>query len=1073
MSDESISKSKVRLQVPTGSAVAVLQRLRAQQHDGDDSAATSTATTTSSSGTLGANTASSAIGATLTSQNATSVTATDSPAGIARDRFARSLATVGNAIDKGQKGSQMFVFGHRFGSYPLQRSLHECSIASKSAASQQGLASKDARNTFKGVVQSVFPGLPAEENGDHPDHLTLSAMSDNAEQNKINYASNRTAKKFFARGVEQVTTLTSEGTTSVSYEDQPIGDTGVATAVFNAFATPDAITMMSTGPGNRATLPWSNSDDDIQLQEDVFHGLLNVGKVTAESVENTASLVFNTALQDWLQTALSGLATMHSLAPPSVEPERRADSGEPVSVPEQALPLPADSQAPNLERRSSDADIDDAGDFGTDADAAVSVGSDSEAEGTNVTPVVERRSSDAVVDDAGNVGTDADAAGVVGFDSEADTTDVTPFLESTSSDADIDDAGVFSTDTDAAGVVVRTDTDAAVSVGSDSEAEGTNVTPVVERRSSDAVVDDAGNVGTDTDAVGVVGSDSEAESTDVTPVLERRSSGRISTEPAPEKNDFENVELITTDTDWFKLGDSNAVGATRDIAKGELVFQEILGVGTGIEHAVDYEHRFGAWATLSKGNNYVKLIGENEGPSMVYMVNHADRRMPKSSQHAGSGPNCRVTTTEVEGKGKDNSCVVRFFALRPITSGTELTWDYQDGEAPKDVQVPLFPAPTRPQRSRSNDKSKPARKAKSKTATTRRPPRNKTSGKKTDKFPTSFAYPCPNGHPPAAVLHNHDVPGDGNCFFSSAARQLNLDTFYLSAEDKQNFDSDPAVRAVRPNGEPWTQSRVRMLISSVMKDPKGERAVAIIKYAKEEWEMTKGGVLDDQPPLQSRMPTRSKPTDPIDHMTFEHLADSVAMNKAWVEPNVVVILQQFLQADLWYANCLRTEGGVNPSKWVYQPFDSSDWPTESSPKRRSMHLRKTAYYCERNKEQCEHFGSLEPAPTEVPWAAQSSADSTTNGSKRKANDLLDQERLEQLARELQDEEDKAKASAEARDRAFAREYQTLINTEEAMIAAEENVPAAEAPRMTRSAKRAASILIEAQDSQRRKQTNDK
>ena len=982
MSDESISKSKVRLQVPTGSAVAVLQRLRAQQHDGDDSAATSTATTTSSSGTLGANTASSAIGATLTSQNATSVTATDSPAGIARDRFARSLATVGNAIDKGQKGSQMFVFGHRFGSYPLQKSLHECSIASKSAASQQGLASKDARNTFKGVVQSVFPGLPAEENGDHPDHLTLSAMSDDAEQNKINYASNRTAKKFFARGVEQVTTLTSEGTTSVSYEDQPIGDTGVATAVFNAFATPDAITMMSTGPGNRATLPWSNSDDDIQLQEDVFHGLLNVGKVTAESVENTASLVFNTALQDWLQTALSGLATMHSLAPPSVEPERRADSGEPVSVPEQALPLPADSQAPNLERRSSDADIDDAGDFGTDADAAVSV-------------------------------------------------------------------------------------------GSDSEAEGTNVTPVVERRSSDAVVDDAGNVGTDTDAVGVVGSDSEAESTDVTPVLERRSSGRISTEPAPEKNDFENVELITTDTDWFKPGDSNAVGATRDIAKGELVFQEILGVGTGIEHAVDYEHRFGAWATLSKGNNYVKLIGENEGPSMVYMVNHADRRMPKSSQHAGSGPNCRVTTTEVEGKGKDNSCVVRFFALRPITSGTELTWDYQDGEAPKDVQVPLFPAPTRPQRSRSNDKSKPARKAKSKTATTRRPPRNKTSGKKTAKFPTSFAYPCPNGHPPAAVLHNHDVPGDGNCFFSSAARQLNLDTFYLSAEDKQNFDSDPAVRAVRPNGEPWTQSRVRMLISSVMKDPKGERAVAIIKYAKEEWEMTKGGVLDDQPPLQSRMPTRSKPTDPIDHMTFEHLADSVAMNKAWVEPNVVVILQQFLQADLWYANCLRTEGGVNPSKWVYQPFDSSDWPTESSPKRRSMHLRKTAYYCERNKEQCEHFGSLEPAPTEVPWAAQSSADSTTNGSKRKANDLLDQERLEQLARELQDKEDKAKASAEARDRAFAREYQTLINTEEAMIAAEENVPAAEAPRMTRSAKRAASILIEAQDSQRRKQTNDK
>jgi len=312
------------------------------------------------------------------------------------------------------------------------------------------------------------------------------------------------------------------------------------------------------------------------------------------------------------------------------------------------------------------------------------------------------------------------------------------------------------------------------------------------------------------------------------------------------------------------------------------------------------------------------------------------------------------------------------------------------------------------------------------------------------------------------MLLYHDVAADGNCFFSSVAAQLELDTFYCSAEDKQNFNMDPTVLAVRPNNGARTQSQVRKLVSSVMKQPRGDRQKLLVAAAKEKWEATKGGLIDDHPELQSRMPTRGKPTN---SMTFDALADSVAADKVWASPNIIAILQQFLQADLWYAQCLNKEGIVSPWTWVCQTFDGSESQTMPGTKRRAMYMRRTAYHCNGNQEHSEHFGSLEPAATVAPWAAQLGADSTTNGKKRKANDPL------QLARELQDAEDKEKASAMARDRDFASDYQTLINNEEAKAAAEVKGPAAEAPRTTRSTKRAASNQVEAQDSQRCKLTN--
>jgi hypothetical protein len=886
--DESI----VRLQAPTGSGVAALLKVRGRQHAVD------------------------------------------------REPFARSLAMVANAINKGQTGSEKFVFGRRPGTTALRESLHAISVARKDATNDSG--SKDAANSYTATISSNFPGSTAA--GGDLTHLTLKATTLDHAQNKIVRTHNDTAKKFFARGVQQVTTLSSEGEPCLSCEQQAVGDSGVAAAVFNAFATPDAISMPYSGPGNLSAGLSSDALAD-SAQKDVLKALLGLGKVTTGSVENTASVVFNTALRGWLQTALDGLATMHSLVSCSVKQEGLPPPHPAVVDGQTHSAAVAAFEFVDTTTANAKASITLAGNDGAMGHAELLDGEDA----------VAAPAADVFSSAHGNVGSSSTAA----------------------------PAGLQQRDT-------------------------ISPAPVSEHTSN------AGR-----------------------PMISRRSSGRLSVEPATQNNDFSNVDIACTDTDWEKEGEPNALEATKVIEKGELVFQEVLGAGIGDASKGEYESRFESsspftkWATLSKGSFFIKLIDENTTyPSTVHMVNHADR---KASSHSGSGPNCKVTAEDP----KDNLCLVKFTALRRIAAGEELTYDYQVGEIKSSVQIPLFPKTLSRQCKRT-----------------------------ANECPARFSHPDPDIRTQMCV---NKTKKNGDCFFSSVARQLELDTFYLNSADKEDFQEFGLdERAFRTETGEWTQREVREGLRNFMTTSGHQSELNEIK---EDYDITKDALADDNPELRSGMKTRSRQGG--DALTFEEMAESITNDGKWASPPIVALVQKMLRADLWWKKVeIGKDGKQVIHKWCCQTHDRAPAPKFPRPSTRAMYMVLTA---DTRAQNTEHYDSLEPEVDSA--AAQSSGDSNTNGKKRKANGpaLTDVEMSQRLARRLviaQNLVVQEKAAAEERDRVFAAQLQQMIDDENAKKAVA--VAKDEAPRATRP-KRAVKTKSQpqGQKSKRSKQTNDK
>lgn len=1087
--DESI----VRLQAPTGSGVAALLKVRGRQHAVD------------------------------------------------REPFARSLAMVANAINKGQTGSEKFVFGRRPGTTALRESLHAISVARKDATNDSG--SKDAANSYTATISSNFPGSTAA--GGDLTHLTLKATTLDHAQNKIVRTHNDTAKKFFARGVQQVTTLSSEGKPCLSCEQQAVGDSGVAAAVFNAFATPDAISMPYSGPGNLSAGLSSDALAD-SAQKDVLKALLGLGKVTTGSVENTASVVFNTALRGWLQTALDGLATMHSLASCSVKqeglppPHPAVVDGQTHSAAVAAFEF-VDTTTANAKASITLAGNDGAmghaelldgedavaapaadvfssahGNVGSSSTAAPAVNLVTES-GPNAEPSLTPDTTVAAAPDIGLISGNAakmytEAEVKMVFLSEVETAGLaylrtTVWKDRSSAlaiehgqgrfklhekvpqmgwlkkadddwDASESDFETFDEYVDKAlgldvdeqqrdrdfywkvlmqeaywvmhSVMENCSIEDARSLVSDIEERRSSrwtrakpSTKAVQSNPSPDAADEAADVGQvlakpqrDTISPAPV---SEHTSNAGRPMISRRSSGRLSVEPATQNNDFSNVDIACTDTDWEKEGEPNALEATKVIEKGELVFQEVLGAGIGDASKGEYESRFESsspftkWATLSKGSFFIKLIDENTTyPSTVHMVNHADR---KASSHSGSGPNCKVTAEDP----KDNLCLVKFTALRRIAAGEELTYDYQVGEIKSSVQIPLFPKTLSRQCKRT-----------------------------ANECPARFSHPDPDIRTQMCV---NKTKKNGDCFFSSVARQLELDTFYLNSADKEDFQEFGLdERAFRTETGEWTQREVREGLRNFMTTSVHQSELNEIK---EDYDITKDALADDNPELRSRMKTRSRQGGDAFALTFEEMAESITNDGIWASPPIVVLVQKMLRADLWWKKVeIGKDGKQVIHKWCCQTHDRAPAPKFPRPSTRAMYMVLTA---DTRAQNTEHYDSLEPEVDSA--AAQSSGDSNTNGKKRKANGppLTDVEMSQRRARRLviaQNLVVQEKAAAEERDRVFAATLQQMIDDENAKKAVA--VAKDEAPRATRP-KRAVKTKSQpqGQKSKRSKQTNDK
>ena len=851
-----------------------------------------------------------------------------------------SLTKVAAGIDKHSPGdketARVVLLGQRRGFTRMETSLQAVANAQKSAGKNSTLT-RSSTTEVDNAITEAFPGTFPEGSATNRDHLTLEVGTDEMSVRDVN-ARNEKAKKFFARAVEQVTVTSPGSTVYTSHDQMFVLHNSAVAAAFNAFAPTDPIAMKYVGPAAylSSVVP-PVTGVNMEVMDVALKGLLHAGSVTDEAVLNTARAVFNdgAALPGYLQTALLGLSKMLSLVSPTVEREGGAGSRlvpVPVTAPRTKASLFASATGEGT--ASAQEPTTDAVGLADNPIPLGTRGSSGVGPMELQLEIASGYQKDLTDRGASREEKEVVAQGMAELHQDIEYQGTNP--QSGSQTESINggpDDGLDSTDSN-------------VIDGPQSGSE--TGTPHDDLDSTDSnVIDnqvDNPQSGSETESADE-GPDNDLDSTDfegqgpgVRPAT-RRTSNRSSSSDTPVEDHFSNVKRAITATDWKKPNVENALVATRSLKQTDLVLQEVLPTSALTERDA-YEATFERTypdSTITKASSYfVKLIDETtQQRSMVYMANHA--RADKKT--GSSGPNCRVTVD----KRDNNTCLVKFIAVKNISENEELTHNYIVG-----MKAPSQPMFSRPEASMD---SPPSKRPKKDRRGRLRGAKQKASGRGSDDPPKEYSHPCDGGakqkasgrgsdDPPKEYSHPCDGDtmlrvkqnkADGTCFFSSVADGLNFFKYGPPGEQYAH----------------WTGHTVRIFIKKFALEPQGEMAKEAVRFLKDNYDMQTEISIDD---IQTESPEILYKGQVMSFEEFVKRATTTAL-KVWANHTIVNLVQRALQLDLHI---------ITRGKWFHQKWTELDEQRGDSP--RTLYLLKS--YDDDDQHSTAHFEALLPVEEE-------------------------------------------------------------------------------------------------------------
>ena len=366
----------------------------------------------------------------------------------------------------------------------------------------------------------------------------------------------------------------------------------------------------------------------------------------------------------------------------------------------------------------------------------------------------------------------------------------------------------------------------------------------------------------------------------------KRSSSRDSL--AEQSNKANNVRLAVTDTDKVNAGVMNALVATKDMKKGDIVMEETVPGSGDMTGIAQYVQDAGLpCPTLEHGGYWVELVGTGKAKSLTYMANHDDT------------PNCNVTIPSQWRTGRN--ATVKLVAKRSIKAGEEITHAYNIGDK---ANPPVFPAKAAPSRnhepSTSTAKGLPARRARG-------------TGNKTAAVQTPL--PTRADHPDIGTMRLRAAKKDGNCFFSAAATQLN--------------EANAPLGGKQPR---WGQKMIRGEVARLMLHPANPVEVATVHEVKTAFLTVQAGLNAVSDP--EMFAGNGQP------ITWEDLALDINQSTTWVSPPTIQLFSVLLKVDLCILTVVINEdGSVREGPWVNQLYEGD--AMELNGKRFCVYLRYT------------------------------------------------------------------------------------------------------------------------------------
>jgi hypothetical protein len=404
-------------------------------------------------------------------------------------------------------------------------------------------------------------------------------------------------------------------------------------------------------------------------------------------------------------------------------------------------------------------------------------------------------------------------------------------------------------------------------------------------------------------------------------IARRRSSSRDS--QSEQSNKANNVRLAVSDNENIvNTGVPNALVATKTLKKGDVVIEETVPGSSDLaglaQHVEDSDLPY---PTLQHGEYWAALAGLDGAKSLAYMANH------------DPNPNCDASMPSQW--RRNSTCTVRFTATRQIQAGDEITHAYNKGDK---SNPPVFPDPT------STQKPPPAKAAQSSgqgssTSTSKSLRAPQANGKSGNRHSKKVTLDDTCFHPTQGKMTVNTAPKNGNCFFTSVARQLSA--------------ADVPVPG-KPKGR-WGQKMLRLWVSGLMTNPQTAAEQAAVSEARTDLDAFQRALGPENEPELFDTSNKKNPKP----LTWADVADDIKDDFVWVNPTIIQLVISLLKIDLCYMRvCISKDGKVDTQPWVYQKYSGSQ-PTVVNGKRIVVHLR----YTDDFRDGTGHYDSWVPAGT--------------------------------------------------------------------------------------------------------------